>query len=866
MGEYYAGNLTGHNSPKPIVSECQQNFGLLLTDGYWNGGDPAAVIGNADGDGHSLTAADVAKYYYQTDLDTSLANSVPTTAKDTNKQQHMVTFTAAFGVTGNLTDTDNDGQPNPLLAESGDWGDPFNDTPAKIDDLWHAAFNSKGEYISATTPQALVDGFNDAIGDIASRTSSASAVAANSTTLNAGSALFQALFTSDSWDGDLRKLLVSDGNASSGVCLNVARGSVCPTPAWKATDRLANQNYSTGRTIISYNKTSKTGITFSFPSSYEGITGGTPVTGAMSKSQIEALLVNAPFSTSTTTLSEITANQTFGNDIVDFLRGDNSNEGTGQNFRNRQSKLGDIINSAPAFVGAPRFRYSDSIESAPYSTFVKNNKTRQQMIYVGANDGMLHGFDVATGDEKLAFVPSSIYSSLKDLASPSYNHSYLVDGSPVVGDAFFSGDSTWRSVLVGGLNGGGRGIYALDVTDPTKFKETEADNLVLWEFTDADSSNLGYTFGNPDIVKMNNGQWAAIFGNGYNNTGAGQAVIFIVDIETGTLIKEITTGDLAGTVSVSNPNGISTVTPVDADGDSIVDYIYGGDLLGNMWKFDVSDSLVSKWDVAYNSGGATKTPLPIFTAVSPSGQPQPITTRPTVTKHPDGSLDGFMVYFGTGKYLETTDSLSTGQETQTFYGVWDKNQSSLTAISKTTDLLQQTITSEEVVGSFEVRITSDSVIDWTSHLGWYIDLINTEVTSPVQTNKGERQVTNPIVRNGRIIFTTLVPSQSTCAFGGSSWLMELDAESGSRLPVPPFDLNNDGIIDDQDAFLATNNDKIPPGGVKFDGIITMPRILGGGDIDYKNFGNTSSQNVTTLGEGAGENLGRASWRQINKEY
>jgi len=878
MGQYYAGNLSGHNSPKPIISECQQNFGVLLTDGYWNGNAPAGAIGDEDGDGHSPTAADVAKYYYETDLDTNLADSVPTTAKDNNKQQHMVTFTAAFGVEGNLVDTDNDGLPNPLLAEGGDWGDPINSTPAKIDDLWHAAFNSKGEFISAATPQALVDGFSDALGDVASRTSSASAVAANSTTLNAGSALFQALFKSGEWSGDLRKLLVSDGNASSGVCLNVARGSVCQTPVWKATDQLAGQNFSTERTIITYNDTA--GIPFDFPSGYSTIVGGSPDATKMTKAQIEALLTNAPFSASTGVSSEITDNQTFGDNLVDYFRGDSANEGTGQNFRVRTSKLGDIVNSAPVFVGAPRFRYSDSIESAPYSTYVTNNKTRAEMVYVGANDGMLHGFEVATGDEKLAYVPAAVYANLNKLHEPTYNHGYYVDGSPVVGDAFFASDSTWRSILVGGLNAGGKAVYALDVSNPNNFLESKADDLVLWEFTHA---NLGYTFGNPDIVKMNNGKWAAIFGNGYNNTGNGQAEIFIVDIETGVLIKEISTGDLAGTVDASNPNGMSTVTPVDENGDSVVDYIYGGDLLGNLWKFTVSDANTSKWEVAYATGnGANAVPAPLFTAVSPdTGTPaQPITTRPTVTKHPDGSQDGFMVYFGTGKYLETTDNQSTGQVTQTFYGIWDKNQSSLTAISKTNDLLQQEISSEEVnqydsngilttntslaVSSVGIRITTDTTIDWSVHSGWYMDLINTGDATPA--NKGERQVSNPIVRNGRIIFTTLVPSQSTCDFGGTSWLMELDAASGSRLSVPPFDLNNDGVIDDQDAFLAANNDKIPPGGVQFDGIITMPRILGGGNIDYKNFGNTASQNVTTLGEGVGENLGRASWRQISKEY
>jgi len=874
VGEYYAGGLaSGGSKASPIISECQQNFTILMTDGYWNGDDPSLPVDDADGDGYEKTAADVAMTYYDTDLRSDLDDSVPTNADDLNSRQHMVTFGVAFGVEGHLSDTDNDGWPDPVLAEDGNWGDPLEkispavtDRPAKIDDLWHAAFNSKGSYISAKTPMELVDGLDNALGNVESRTSSASAIAANSTTLNTGTALYQALFSSGDWSGDLRKLRVSDGSATSGdVCFNVQRGFVCPTPLWKASDQLASQNFSSGREIISYNPTEKKGIVFDFPSNYDAIVGGSSDATKMDASQITALLVNAPFLSTTAVAAEITDNQSFGNDLVDFFRGDSSNEGTGQNFRGRSSKMEDVINSAPVFVGAPRFRYSDAIESELYSTFKAANANRTEMVYVGSN-GMLHGFDASTGNEKLAFLPSAIYENLHELAESNYNHSYFVDGSPSVGDAFFASDTTWRSVLVGGLNAGGKSVYALDVTDPNDFTESNASSLVLWEFFDAD---LGDTFGTPDVVKMNDGQWAAVFGNGYNNTGTGQAGIFIVNIETGALITKI----LTGVGDSTTPNGIAHVTPVDFNGDSIVDYIYGGDLQGNLWKFDVSDSNISKWVVAYESGnGSSAVPAPIFTAISPTnGNPQPITSRPTVTTHPDGTKDGFMVYFGTGKYIEVNDNVAANQDTQTFYGIWDVDESNLTVISKANDLLQQNIEFEDGVFfdldgdgttdfSREVRVTSAYTVDWDNHLGWYMDLTNTAL-SPLD-NKGERQVTNPIVRNGRVIFTTLQPAQSTCSFGGSSWLMELDAESGSHLPTPPFDLNNDGLLDDKDAYVASGGGLTPPGGVRFDGIITMPRILGGGDLDFKNFGTSASQNVSTIGEDSGENLGRASWRQL----
>src|SRR5262249_3273626 len=268
-----------------------------------------------------------------------------------------------------------------------------------------------------------------------------------------------------------------------------------------------------------------------------------------------------------------------------------------------------------------------------------------------------------------------------------YSHRYYVDGSPTVGDVQIdpNAPSQWRTVLVGGLRAGGQGYFALDITDPSTFSESNESKLVLWEFTDADDPDLGYTFSQLSIVRMANGRWAAVFGNGYNNAlsdghlnigpNAGHAMLYIVFLDGG-LDGKWTLGTdyikIDTKVGDTNtPNGLGTPTPVDTNGDLTTEYIVAGDLRGNLWAFDVRDANPSNWKVEYMNGS---TPVPLFTAKDAAGNPQPITARPEVGAHPE-KRDGFVVYFGTGKYLELGDTSTTG--VQTFYGIWDKHEQSL---------------------------------------------------------------------------------------------------------------------------------------------------------------------------------------------
>jgi type IV pilus assembly protein PilY1 len=278
---------------------------------------------------------------------------------------------------------------------------------------------------------------------------------------------------------------------------------------------------------------------------------------------------------------------------------------------------------------------------------------------------------------------------------------------------------------------------------------------------------------------------------------------------------------------------------VDLDGDFTIDYIYAGDLSGNVWKFDVSNPAPTSWQVAY--GG------PLFTAEI-SGTPQPITSYPEVGLHPQ---NGLLIYFGTGKYLETADNTAVGIPTQTFYAIWDKNESTLTSFTRTA-LLQQEVLAV-VSGN---RVTSDHAIDWTVHRGWYLDL-------PTQ---GERQVSDSVLRSNKIIFTTLIPNSQICGTGGSGWLMELDAHSGSRLAFPPFDLNDDDEFDEYDmvtVMINGSNVTVPVSGViSTEGILTSPAVLPSGNIELKYAGGSSgSISVTTENPGPGAR-GRQAWRSL----
>lgn len=788
-GTYYQGLRSGYTgSNKPIVHQCQQNFTILFTDGYYN--STVSGFGDEDGDGTSSSLADIAYYYYETDLD-AFADVVPTTTFDTQNQQHMVTFTVAFGVTGNLEDTDADGWPNPLpnhVAPKWYGGTTINSDPERIDDMWHAAYDSRGSFISAKTPADVVQGLTDALSAIQDMVGSASSAAASTgASVLTDTNVFFAFFDSNDWSGDL---IAYDIETNVDTQVSTFNNSINASTNFYANTR---------DKFYSWDPVANSAIDFDWASLnavQQGYLNDNPDTVA----------IEVPGA--------------FGAERLAFIRGVTANDGLdvdpGANvvkFRNRLGKtFGDILNSAPQFVGGTidefgnplAFINPDFTEGSSYAAFQTLNQNRDHMIYVGANDGLLHGLTVdsnpatslatatataiATTDytpvttlayledygvEVFAYTPSAVIKRLNKLTTSAYEtngiatHRYMVDGSPTVEDAYIG---SWKTVLVSGLGGGGQGVFALDVTDGAS---TASNSVVLWEFNDSDDAELGYTYSRPVVVRLHDGNWYAIFGNGYNNTETndmdgipdssvsttGHAVLFILKMSgptgannswvLGTDYYKLDTG--AG--SVTTPNALATVSTLDMDRDQVVDGIYAGDLLGNLWRFDLLDlnpaSASFGSSVEINSGGfpaavangATQpttlfrvaygtlgTPAPVFTADAG----QPITSAPVVSTHP---VDGFMVIFGTGQYVESGDNQTTGLPTQSFYGIWDDcvisheigndgyyqivykgtnipaSATSCTTVAKSS-LLQQSIVKEQIeVFTEAVDSNNDGVID-----------------------------------------------------------------------------------------------------------------------------------------------------------
>lgn len=878
VGTYFQNSLGG--KVNPIKHSCQKNFQIVFTDGYWN--DSISGYGDVDGDGKSNTGADVAYYFYKNDLNLTIPDNVIPDAGseddldpdgDGRTWQHLVTFTVAFGVQGNMEDTDGDGWPNADATgtpwpgdgepvKSGNWGNPVScgncTIPDKVDDLWHIAYNTNGTYAAASTPEEVVDKLIAAINNIAGRVGSAAAVALNSGTLNANTRVYQAKFNSIDWSGDLESVPIkseieydADGNEipQPASCAGKALGEVCGLE-WSASEELESRTYNS-RTIYTRNTDTDDIVAFEELSSL----------GAIQQTRLRT-------NPDTTVLE--TADR--GQDRLDWVRG-RSEFGYDTGFRARTlgengvKKLGDVIASSPEFVGIPEFLYSDSFESSAYSAYKADNKDRTKMVYVGANDGMLHAFRAEDGYEEFAYIPGKLVNRLNDLTSPNYKkeHEYFVDGSPVSFDAF---DGSWKTLLTTPTGAGGQTVFTLDVTDPDNFNGSD----VLWEFDDSIDADLGYTMGDVSYAKMNNGEWAVIIGNGYNNTEAdgnasttGNGVIYVLNAFTGAIIRKFDTEQGMAEDPLNpgsdRPNGVSTVSPIDVDGDLIADFLYAGDLFGNVWKIDVRSSTAGSWDFAERVSGQPKA---LYKAVDATGVAQPITAGVSIKRHPT-EASHMLVLFGTGKYFEVGDGVtSVDSQIQSFYAIRDDNTGTQYQRSQ---LLEHEILAEidvEPDGITDWRVTSSEgddlayKLDWSTHKGWFMDLRYSG-----GTEYGEQVVRKPLIRNNRVIFVTTVPDGDPCGYGGSSWIMEVDANTGNRLPSSPFDVNGDGVIDASDLLDYGEDGTIASGTRSKEGIVATPGILNSPDgIERKYFSGTSG-NIDVVRESIDARFTkRQSWRQL----
>jgi type IV pilus assembly protein PilY1 len=904
-GKKYRLDSVYRKDPADANSEmytCRQNFHFMFTDGYWNN-DLDDTVGNYDNssslalpttasspfgninynanttktanqappiyrDGNSNYLADIAFYYWATDLN-NIADDVPTfitdistdidgdgdvddhdifwnPANDPADWQHMVNFTVGLGVDGTIpfdgTTTSGTSYDQLMLGAAGGGIDWSND---EIDDLWHAAINSRGRYFNARNPKELLDGFNEVLDAIDDRIGSSSAVATTSSQYQAGTNLFQAIYDPSTWGGDV-----------------VAKDVISLAVQWSAANVLAQQidgSINSPRQIITYDPTANG--------------GGIPFQWAdLDTSQQTAL----------NTLGGVADAQ--GANRLAYLRGDTSFElKNGGTFRNRASALADVVHSDPFFLpppGAPLFFWPDSMESVAYSTFVASRSGRQDMVLFGGNDGMLHIVNASNGREILAYVPSSLYPNLSALTNPSYSHQFYVDQPVNISDVFYGG--AWHTVAIGGLGKGGQGIYALDITNPAAYLESNAANLVLWEFTELNDADLGYTYTKPQMFKMNNDKWMVAFGNGYNNTQAdgnasanGDAQLFLLDIERGgqggqgVLVKLTTeVGAAEDPTGQGRANRLTDVVAIDQNQDFKVDILYAGDLFGNLWKFDVSATNANSW-----SNGVSK----LFEARDENDNPQPITVPPVVQFH--DKKNGFMVYVGTGKYLEASDPGDTS--IQTVYGVWDREESNVTVIDRPS-LLEQKIegANKTQFTQTNARITTNNNMIWydgnglpnnsgnnKSYLGWYMDLGDIDNNGdPVP--QGERVLDEMFVSGDRLEFITLIPSTNPCVGGGESWIFAVNAFTGSRFTnTTPWDYNLDGKYDTADKVdWGGNGGQAWGSGINLKTPQRFRRtklLEPGADCQEVNLLNNADGSITTVsGSCQGFNYGRRSWRQI----
>jgi len=827
VGRIYAGKKP-IGSSDPVQYSCQQNFALLTTDGYWNTDTDADVkdvagtgqVGNKDGGtsvarpmnegptASSNSLADVAKYYYDTDLRTTdlsnctgplgldvCENNVFVSGTDNNPKQHMTTFTLGLGIDGTLmynsdykTATSGDFYKlkNKLGSPTVYWPVPAKDSESAVDDLWHAAVNGQGTYFSAKDPAQLTKGLTEALSQINAKIGAGAAAATSTLNPVAGDNFaYLASYTTVKWTGNLEKRTI-----------NTTTGEVSESAVWSVED-IVNAPCPAPSSIVA-EPTSSSSIYYCVTPNasscpVDGIMDGTSCKvevkaarlGTMAKtiaSGTRRVLMNKSGALADFTYTNMTAvqqsyfQQTYlapklsqwtsldagtqqpnakETNLVNFLRGDTTYEDRGTNtpvnrlFRYREAFLGDALESSPVFVGVPVFKYSEN--NYPSGIDVSRGKT----VYIGTNDGMLHAFDADTGEERWAYVPSMVIPNMWKLADKNYAtmHAHYVNGDPIVSDVYDG--SSWKTILVGGLNGGGKGYYALDITNPDS-------PILLWEFGNSDcvgctrmDNNMGYSFGNPVITKTPENKWVVVLTSGYNNGGgseSGKGVLYVLNALTGTsLVPNISTS--AG--EDVTPSGLAEISAwsdvADAEKENVAHWIYGGDLLGNLWRFDI--------------GATPSSPNPKLVAILRDAQKngQPITTRPELGKVGENRV----VFVGTGKYLEINDL--TDKQQQTLYAIKDSD-------GPTIDNPRNTLVEQTLSAPSNTRTGSANNVDMANGDGWFVNFYVPGASDT--TTAAERQNVAGQLVAGTLLVPTTIPSNAVCSPGGYSYFNFFSYDSG----------------------------------------------------------------------------------------
>ncbi len=845
-GRYFAGKQPGVLTGDPMEYACQQNFELITTDGYWNGTDDnvkemdgttimrnydnvdlgaskradgaydGGLVPNASGTlvASSNTLADVAMYYYKTDLRTSALgnctgasvggapggdvcnNLVPMTAADTaaglHGEQHMTTF--SLGLADGLMTYQSDY----ATATTGDfskiktsatgcafsgagvcnWPLPVHDSQTALDDLWHAAVNGRGKYYNARDPASLSAGLSSALSGINVQQAAAAASATSSPNITqTDRSIFSSTYRTTKWDGEVTAQLI-----------NASTGEVEPAILWSAQTQLdtvihADTSVSiASRNIYTFDDANALG------NHLKNFTYGSLTAGEQAYFDNKCTPTLLTQCSGSMSAGDIASGNS-GLNLVHYLRGNHTLEGTV--FRARDHFLGDTVNAKPAYVKFPQFSFND----AGYLSFKATQTAlpRQGVLYMGSNDGMLHAFNSDTGAEMWAYVPKIVMPNLYKLAESSYAtlHQYYVDGSPETMDIYVAADTNgllagWHTILVGGLGLGGKGFYALDVTDP-------ANPIALWEICSSSAlcaisdADMGYSYGNPVITKRStDNQWVVLVSSGYNNGGTGQGTLFVLDAVTGVVLDKTTTG-----AATNPPSGLSKLSPwIDnISTNYIARFVYGGDLNGDVWRFD--------FGAAGAAGAPTVTKLASLR--DGSGVAQSVTTRPELGD-PLGNVANSLggtgnpgVYVATGRYLGTTDlSAPVGVQVQSIYGIKDNLATTCPAAGCYVDprtyhagLTDKFVHEYIYQPTGTTRTTSKYAVSWATNSGWYADFLvsdsATDLPISPSVSPGERVNLDPQLVSGTLIVVTNVPEASACTIGGSSWLYSFNFLNGQNV-------------------------------------------------------------------------------------
>lgn len=698
--------------------------------------------------------------------------------------------------------------------------------------LSRTALKGGGLFKTASNSAALVSAFQAATDDILAKDGAGAAVAvANAHVTNTDNASYATSYNSGAWSGDLVAYPI---NTNTGVpdinnpiwntgCTNPT-AYVDPLDTSKgvlgcSAQVLLDTKTPSTRYIFTSNDTAacyhNCGVPF-LPTTTAG-TAGTDMISAAQKGRL-----NTPSTTD-------------GDDVVSYLRGVKTLETTPPSYRTRSHILGDTVDAEPSVIREPDHNYSD----VGYSSYKSTNENRTRVVLQASNDGMVHAFNALTGGEEWAYIPDLLISSTKnnDPASSttgilntrtrkaSFNHYFMIDATPVAGDVDFdkagsaagSGSPNWGTIVVGGLGKGGRGYYALNLTSTTATAEgpastaTSAAAKALWEFPrsivdatarNSAANNLGYTFGKPIITKTAAAGWVVLVTSGYNNgldtsqstlsgatattdsSGDGYGHLYVINPKTGDLIKDIVTPqcntDVAASAANSQlyPCGLTHINSYseERDFDNTTTYVYGGDLYGNVWRFDLTGGTTTSWSVVK---------LAVLRSSTAGTPVQPVTSTPELAKVSVSGSDYYYVYVGTGQYLDKIDlpcppspatcawtpSAHVSQQ-QSMYGLIDPRPGSPTS-PILADPVRGNLLTQTVTASGSTKTATATAMTYTggaAKKGWVLDY-----------TAGERIVNDPALAAGALVYTTNIPDTTACQPGGSSWIYAVDYANGGQI-------------------------------------------------------------------------------------